>query len=60
MPPLVVVDVAGSLGIVAALAARLGPKNVLGLRITAAYEHSLQPEPLILSRQPRSPCPAGM
>ena len=56
-------DVAGSLGIVAALAAlaaRLGPKNVLGLRIIAAYEHSLQPEPLILSRQPRSPCPAGM
>lgn len=46
------VDVAGSLGVVAALAARFGARNVVGLRITAAYEHATQPEPLILSRTP--------
>lgn len=51
-PPVVVVDVAGSLGIVAALANRFGARNVMGLRITAAFEHALAPEPLILSRTP--------
>jgi hypothetical protein len=47
-----VVDVAGSLGVVAALANRFGVRQTAGLRITAALEHALTPEPLILSRQP--------
>jgi hypothetical protein len=48
----IVVDVGGALGVVAALCARFGARSVLGLRITAALEHALQPEPLLLSRAP--------
>ena len=50
--PIFVVDVGGSLGIVAALAARFGMRRVVGLRITAGFEHALRPEPLMLQRRP--------
>lgn len=50
--PVFVVDVGGSLGVVAALAARFGMRRVVGLRITAALEHALRPEPLMLQRRP--------